>query len=164
MRVPVALFASGAVVVLILVGAILATAQRHAQKNSAPAVNVTHHFSVPPPSPVAPPHMRLHRERERRSSSGRDEAVVLAASSPAVEQLAEATDTCGRCRGRCQLFDSSSPICCTAQCNRNCPILMASVGCEKTAKDERNVNASTPECERCQQVCQYAGSACCMSA
>lgn len=165
MRFPVTILAGGATVTLALVGAIIIASQQNVHTTGASGpVNVTYTFSAPPPSPPVMQHERHHRSHTQRSKGNRDEAFALSASKPTDEQPVETTDACGKCKGRCQLFDSSSPICCTSQCNRHCPILMASLGCEKTVEEPNRGSSHDSECEHCQQVCQYAGSACCMSA
>lgn len=106
--------AGGGALALFAFGAIVATAQRRMHAIGSPAVDMLVPFSVPPPSPL--PNLRVVRDDQRASGLAQAGSI-------------EAIDMCGQCMGRCQLFDASSPLCCTAQCARQCPQLMASVGC-----------------------------------
>lgn len=110
----VLVLAGGGALALFAFGAIVATAQRRMHATDSPAVDMLVPFSVPPPSPLPSP--RVVRDDQRAPGLAQAGSV-------------EATDMCGQCTGRCQLFDASSPLCCTAQCARQCPQLMASVGC-----------------------------------
>lgn len=150
-RLPATVLAGGGVVGLIVIGAIVASMRQQGAQLGATRLNSTGLYAAPPPSPPASPLARTHRERR-----------ASAPSASLGEVSVETLDTCGKCRGRCELFDWRSPICCTAQCNRQCPDLMAEIGCEKAVK-AANGDVTTPECERCQQACDFAGAACCMS-
>lgn len=105
--------------------------------------------------PTAPRGLDPHKVLVGTASSERARPEEPAA---AVRLQLETSSACQRCKGRCSLF-STSPVCCTAQCSRACPNLLAGFGCAVSAT-EPHIVPHALECEQCERAC-IDGVTCC---
>ena len=77
---------------------------------------------------------------------------------------------CTRCAKTCEIFSTSSTLCCNVKCRTDCPQTMLVIGCEPlrsaTSVGAGLLGADDPgasiECDRCESSCKFFGSSCCL--